>query len=124
MNWGAGSGEQKAGLTAGQLDTATLTDPVVGYGLSQSQTARSAIEVTTREILKALYASGLRQPPKQRRGRPEQVPIDRFIISFVMFSTFGIVENVKTPPDVSISKSEIFIFQEGIELVSPAKLNL
>jgi len=39
---------QKAGLTAGQLDTATLTDPVVGYGLSQSQTARSAIEALSR----------------------------------------------------------------------------
>ena len=37
--------------------------------------AAGAIEVTTREILKALYAAGLRQPPKQRRGRPEQVPI-------------------------------------------------
>ena len=37
--------------------------------------AAGAIEVTTREILKALYASGLLQPPKQRRGRPEQVPI-------------------------------------------------
>jgi hypothetical protein len=34
-----------------------------------------AIEVNTREILKALYAAGLRQPPKQRRGRPEHVPI-------------------------------------------------
>jgi len=39
---------QRAGLTAGQLDTATLTDPVVGYGLSQSQTARSAIEALSR----------------------------------------------------------------------------
>jgi hypothetical protein len=37
--------------------------------------AAGAIEVTTREILKALYASGLRQPPKQRHGRPEKVPI-------------------------------------------------
>jgi hypothetical protein len=34
-----------------------------------------AIEVSTREILKALYASGLRQPPHQRQGRPKQVPI-------------------------------------------------
>jgi hypothetical protein len=34
-----------------------------------------AIEVSTREILKALYTSGLRQPPKQRQGRPKQVPI-------------------------------------------------
>jgi hypothetical protein len=37
--------------------------------------AAGAIEVDTREILRALYASGLRQTPKQRQGRPKQVPI-------------------------------------------------
>jgi hypothetical protein len=37
--------------------------------------AAGAIEVTTREILRALYVSGLRLPPKQRQGRPKQVPI-------------------------------------------------
>jgi hypothetical protein len=37
--------------------------------------AAGAIEVSTREILSALYAAGLRQPPKQRQGRPKQVPI-------------------------------------------------
>lgn len=34
-----------------------------------------AVEVTTREILKALYESGIRIPPSQRRGRPDSVPI-------------------------------------------------
>lgn len=34
-----------------------------------------ATEVSTREILRALYQSGIRQTPKQRRGRPEKVPI-------------------------------------------------
>ena len=34
-----------------------------------------AHEVTTREILRALYQSGIRRPPSQRHGRPEQVPI-------------------------------------------------
>ena len=37
--------------------------------------AAGAIEVTTREILKALYRSGIRKPPSQRLGRPENVPI-------------------------------------------------
>jgi hypothetical protein len=37
--------------------------------------AAGAIEVNTREILRALYASELRLPPKQRHGRPEHVPI-------------------------------------------------
>ena len=34
-----------------------------------------AREVSTREILLALYQSGIRKPPSQRHGRPEQVPI-------------------------------------------------
>ena len=34
-----------------------------------------AIEVTTRQILKALYDSGIRKPPSQRRGRPKDVPV-------------------------------------------------
>lgn len=31
--------------------------------------------VSTREILRALYASGIRKPPSERRGRPKNVPI-------------------------------------------------
>ena len=34
-----------------------------------------AREVSTREILRALYQTGIRKPPSQRHGRPEQVPI-------------------------------------------------
>jgi hypothetical protein len=34
-----------------------------------------AIEVTTRQILKALYDSGIRKPPSQRHGRPKDVPV-------------------------------------------------
>ena len=37
--------------------------------------AAGAIEVNTRQILKALYDSGIRKPPNQRNGRPENVPI-------------------------------------------------
>ena len=37
--------------------------------------AAGAIEVSSREILKALYRSGIRKPPNQRHGRPDQVPI-------------------------------------------------
>jgi hypothetical protein len=39
---------QRAGLTVGQLSSSTLTDPVIGYGVSQPQTARSAIEALSR----------------------------------------------------------------------------
>jgi hypothetical protein len=34
-----------------------------------------AREVSSREILQALYAAGLRQPPSERHGRPKNVPI-------------------------------------------------
>jgi hypothetical protein len=34
-----------------------------------------AIEVSSREILKALYAAGIRKRPSQRHGRPTNVPI-------------------------------------------------
>lgn len=34
-----------------------------------------AIEVTTRQILNALYDSGIRKPPSQRHGRPKDVPV-------------------------------------------------
>jgi hypothetical protein len=34
-----------------------------------------AREVNTREILRALYQSGIRKPPSERHGRPEKVPI-------------------------------------------------
>ena len=34
-----------------------------------------AIEVSSREILMALYRAGIRKPPNQRHGRPDQVPI-------------------------------------------------
>jgi len=34
-----------------------------------------AIEVTSREILRALYAAGIRKPPSVRHGRPANVPI-------------------------------------------------
>ena len=34
-----------------------------------------AREVSTREILRALYKSGIRKPPSQRHGRPEKVPV-------------------------------------------------
>lgn len=37
--------------------------------------AAGAIEVTSREILRALYGAGIRKPPSQRQGRPDQVPI-------------------------------------------------
>lgn len=37
--------------------------------------AAGAIEVNTRQILQALYDSGIRKPPNQRNGRPENVPI-------------------------------------------------
>jgi len=37
--------------------------------------AHGATVVTTREILRALYAAGLRQKPEQRHGRPADVPI-------------------------------------------------
>jgi hypothetical protein len=37
--------------------------------------ANGAIEVTSREILKALYASELRKRPNERNGRPVGVPI-------------------------------------------------
>jgi hypothetical protein len=33
-----------------------------------------AIEVSSREILRALYAAGIRQTPSQRHGRPKAVP--------------------------------------------------
>ena len=36
---------------------------------------RGAREVSTREILAALYATGIRQRPSQRHGRPDNVPI-------------------------------------------------
>jgi hypothetical protein len=34
-----------------------------------------ALVVTTREILAALYQSGLRKRPSERTGRPEKVPL-------------------------------------------------
>jgi len=34
-----------------------------------------AVEVNTRQILKALYDSGIRKPPNKRHGRPDQVPV-------------------------------------------------
>jgi hypothetical protein len=34
-----------------------------------------AREVSSREILQALYAAGLRQRPSERHGRPKNVPI-------------------------------------------------
>ena len=34
-----------------------------------------AREVSSREILQALYDAGLRQPPSERHGRPKNVPI-------------------------------------------------
>jgi hypothetical protein len=37
--------------------------------------AAGAVEVNTREILLALYQSGIRKPPSKRHGRPEKVPI-------------------------------------------------
>jgi hypothetical protein len=43
--------------------------------MRQIAISAGAIEVNTREILTALYSSGLRQPPHQRHGRPKQVPI-------------------------------------------------
>ena len=36
---------------------------------------RGAIEVNSREILKALYSAGIRQRPSDRHGRPKNVPI-------------------------------------------------
>ena len=36
---------------------------------------RGAREVTSREILAALYAAGIRKRPSERNGRPETVPI-------------------------------------------------
>lgn len=37
--------------------------------------SHGAIEVSSREILKALYAAGIRKPPSERHGRPKNVPI-------------------------------------------------
>ena len=34
-----------------------------------------AKEVSSREILRALYAAGIRQRPSERHGRPKNVPI-------------------------------------------------
>lgn len=36
---------------------------------------RGAREVTSREILVALYAAGIRKRPSERHGRPSNVPI-------------------------------------------------
>jgi hypothetical protein len=43
--------------------------------MRQVAIAHGAREVTTREILAALYAAGIRQRPHQRHGRPSTVPI-------------------------------------------------
>jgi hypothetical protein len=37
--------------------------------------AQGAKVVSTREILQALYKSGIRKPPSERHGRPKGVPI-------------------------------------------------
>jgi hypothetical protein len=36
---------------------------------------RGAKEVSSREILRALYAAGIRKRPSERHGRPKNVPI-------------------------------------------------
>lgn len=43
--------------------------------MRQISIERGAIEVNSREILRALYASGIRQRPSDRHGRPKNVPI-------------------------------------------------
>ena len=37
--------------------------------------ANGAKEVSSRDIVKALYAAGIRKPPSERHGRPKGVPI-------------------------------------------------
>lgn len=36
---------------------------------------QGAIEVTSREILSALYKAGIRKRPSERHGRPKNVPV-------------------------------------------------
>ena len=43
--------------------------------MRQVAISKGAIEVSSREILRALYAAGIRQRPSQRHGRPKNVPI-------------------------------------------------
>lgn len=37
--------------------------------------SQGAIEVTSREILSALYKAGIRKRPSERHGRPKNVPV-------------------------------------------------